>query len=153
MANSSSVPYSFGLSEGFMLKLVAPALILAGLAHAVLAGSAGVEVRMGTSETVASACRLAPGFQSARLWQKDARDEDIYLRDVLADARAASSVRSAGARFKAELQDRALAEMIDKRRIGFVPGRLTLGGCATYAAVDAADSAGVDTMFPPLRVQ
>lgn len=141
-----------------MLKLVAPALILAVLAHAVLAGSAGVEVRMGTSETVASACRLAPGFQSARLWQKalgqDARDEDIYLRDVLADARAASSVRSAVARFKAELQDRALAEMIDKRRIGFVPGRLTLGGCATYAAVDAADSAGaMDAMFPALRVR
>ncbi len=136
-----------------MLKVVAPALILAVLlAHAVLAGSAGVEVRMGTSETVASACRLAPGFQSARLWQK-AFDEDIYVRDVLADARAASGVRSAVARFKAELQDRALAEMIDKRRIGFVPGRLTLGGCATYAAMDSADSAGSDSLFPALRVQ
>lgn len=134
-----------------MLKLVAPALVLAVLlAHAVLAGSTRAEVRMGTSETVASACRLAPGFQSARLWQK-ALDEDIYVRDVFADARA--DVRSAVARFKAELQDRALAEMIDKRRIGFVPGRLTLGGCATYAAMDAADSAGYDTMFPALRVQ
>jgi hypothetical protein len=136
-----------------MLKLVAPASVLAVLlAHAVLAGSAGVEVRMGTSETVAAACRLAPGFQSARLWQK-APDEDIYVRDVLADARAVSGVRSAVARFKAELQDRALAEMIDKRRIGFVPGRLTLGGCATYAAVDAVDNSGTDAMFPALRVQ
>jgi hypothetical protein len=107
---------------------------------------------MGTPETVASACRLAPGFQSARLWQK-APDEDIYVRDVLADARAVSGVRSAVARFKAELQDRALAEMIDKRRIGFVPGRLTLGGCATYAAVDAVDNSGTDAMFPALRVQ
>ena len=91
------------------------------------------------------------------MWQKalgqDARDEDIYVRDILADARATTSVRSAVARFKAELQDRALAEMIDKRRIGFVPGRMTLGGCATYAAVDAADSAGLDTVFPGFRVQ
>lgn len=140
-----------------MLKLVTPALVLAVLAQAVVAGSTGGEVRMGTSETVASACRLAPGFQSVRLWQKalgqDARDEDIYVRDILADARATTSVRSAVARFKAELQDRALAEMIDKRRIGFVPGRMTLGGCATYAAVDAADSAGLDTVFPGFRVQ
>ena len=112
---------------------------------------------MGTPETVATACRLAPGFQSARLWREalaqDAHDEDIYVRDVLADARTASDVRSAVARFKAELQDRALAEMIDKRRIGFVPGRLTLAGCATYAAVDAADGAGTETLFPLLRVR
>jgi hypothetical protein len=134
-----------------MLKLFAPTLVLAGLAHAVLAGSAGVEVRMGTPETVATACRLAPGFQSVRLWQnafgENIRDEDIYVRDVLADARAASNVRSAVARFKAQLQDRALTELIDKRRVGFVPGRLTLAGCATYAAADATDAE-----FPALRV-
>jgi hypothetical protein len=135
-----------------MLKLFAPALVLAGLAHVVLAGSAGGQVRMGTPEAVASACRLAPGFQSARLWQNALTgDEDIYVRDVLADARAASNVRSAVARFKAELQDRALAEMIDKQRIGFVPGRLTLAGCATYAAADASDA--TDTLLPALRVQ
>lgn len=134
-----------------MLKLFAPALVLATFAHAVLAGSAGLQVRMGTPETAASACRLAPGFQSIGLWQRamarDTRDEDIYVRDVLADAKAASNVRSAVQRFKAQLQDRAFAEMIDTRRVGFVPGRMTLAGCATYAAVDAGDAAVLDGLF------
>ncbi len=130
-----------------MLKVVMPALVLAILAQAVLAGAAGVQVRMGTSEAIATACRLAPGFQSARLWQRSTDDdEDVYVRDVFADARAPSDVRSAVARFKAQLQDRALTEAIDTQRVVFVPGRLTLAGCATVAAVDAD---GPD--FPALR--
>jgi hypothetical protein len=132
-----------------MLKFVAPAFGLAVLAHAVLAGPAGGVVRMQTPEAIASACRLASGFQSAGLWQQEERDDDVFVRSVLADARNASSVRSAVARFKAELQDRALAEAIDNRRMVFVPGRLTLAGCTTYAAVDAR----ADTLFPSLRVQ
>lgn len=130
-----------------MLKVVMPALVLAILAQAVLAGAAGVQVRMGTPEAIATACRLAPGFQSARLWQKSTDDdEDMYVREVLADARAPSDVRSAVARFKAQLQDRALTEAIDTQRVVFVPGRLTLAGCATVAAFDAD---GPD--FPGLR--
>ncbi|MFM9863521.1 MAG: hypothetical protein ACKVRO_07930 [Micropepsaceae bacterium] len=130
-----------------MLKVVMPALVLALLAQAVFAGAAGLQVRMGTSEAIASACRLAPGFQSARLWQKFSDDdEDVYLREVFADARA--DVRSAVARFKAELQDRALTDAIDNRRMVFVPGRLTLAGCATVAAVDAD---GAEGLFPALR--
>lgn len=126
-----------------MLKLVAPALVLAMLAQAVLAGAAGVQVRMGTPETIAVACRLASGFQSASLWQKSTDDdEDIYVRDVLADAR--SDVRSAVARFKAEFQDRNLADMIDKRRMEFVPGRMTLSGCATLASFDLDSAPGFD---------
>lgn len=131
-----------------MLKVVMPALVLAILAQAVLAEAAGVQVRMGTPQAIASACRLAPGFQSARLWQKSSDDEDIYVRDVFADARAPSDVRSAVARFKAQLQDRALSEAIDTQRVVFVPGRLTLAGCATVAAVDAD---GSDGPFPALR--
>ncbi|NOT41524.1 MAG: hypothetical protein HOP13_13625 [Alphaproteobacteria bacterium] len=129
-----------------MLKVVMPALVLAILAQAVLGGTADVQVRMGTSEAIATACRLAPGFQSARLWQKTLDDEDMYVREVFADARA--DVRSAVARFKAELQDRALTEAIDKQRMVFVPGRLTLAGCATVAAVDAD---GTEGLFPALR--
>jgi hypothetical protein len=130
-----------------MLKVVMPAFLLAILAQAVLAGAAGLQVRMGTPEAVASACRLASGFQSVRLWQKFSDDdEDVYVREVFADARA--DVRSAVARFKAELQDRALTEAIDKQRVEFVAGRLTLAGCATVAAVDAD---GVEGLFPALR--
>lgn len=136
-----------------MLKLVAPAFGLAMLAQAVLAGAAGVQVRLGTPEAMTAACRLAPGFQSARLWQKalaqDSRDEDVYVRDVIADARTVSNVRSAVARFKAELQDRALAEAIDTQRVVFVAGRLTLAGCATYAAVDA--DGAIDGLFPAIQ--
>lgn len=136
-----------------MLRVVLPALVLAVLAQAVLAGAAGVQVRMGTSETIATACRTASGFQSARFWQKelggDTHDDDIYVREVLADARAPSDVRSAVARFKAELQDRQLADMIDKRRMEFVPGRLPLSGCATLAAFDADNTSGFDV--PALR--
>jgi hypothetical protein len=133
-----------------MLKLVAPALGLALFAGIVFAGPAGFVVRLQTSEVTASACRLAPGFQSAHLWRQalsgDTQDDDVYVRDVLSDAR---SVRSAVARFKAELQDRALDEII-AREI-FVPGRLTLSGCANYAAYDGADSD--DVLFPAFRVQ
>ena len=126
-----------------MLKLVAPALVLAMLAQAVRAGAAGVQVRMGTPEAIAVACRLASGFQSASLWQKSTDDdEDIYVRDVLADAR--SDVRTAVARFKAELQDRNLADMIDKRRMEFVPGRMTLSGCSTLASFDLDSVPGFD---------
>jgi hypothetical protein len=132
-----------------MLKVVMPALVLAILAQAVLAGAAGVEVRMGTPGAIATACRLAPGFQSARLWQNSSDDEeDVYVREVLADARAPSDVRSAVARFKAQMQDRALSEAIDAQRMEFVPGRLTLAGCATVAAFDAE---GSDGPFPALR--
>ena len=132
-----------------MLKVVMLAFVLAILAQAVLAGAASMQVRMGTPATIATACRLASGFQSARLWQKSSDDEDIYVRDVLADARAPSDVRSAVARFKAELQDRQLADMIDKRRMEFVPGRLTFVGCATVAAFDADGAPGFD--MPALR--
>lgn len=139
-----------------MLKLVAPAFGLAILAQAVLASAIGLQVRLATPEAVTTACRVAPGFQSARLWQgaltENSHDEDTYVREMLADARAASNVRSAVARFKAELQDRALAEAIDKRRMVFVPGRLTLAGCTTYAAYEG-ESAGFDAMFPAFRVQ
>lgn len=132
-----------------MLKVVMPALYLAILAQAVLAGAAGVQVRMGTPQAVATACRLAPGFQSARLWQNSADDDDdVYLREVLADARKPSDVRSAVARFKAQLQDRAMSEAIDTQRMEFVPGRMTLAGCATVAAFDAD---GSDGPFPALR--
>ena len=132
-----------------MLKVVMPAFFLAVLAQAVLAGAVSTQVRMGTPETIATACRLAPGFQSARLWQKSIDDEDIYVREVLADTRAPSDVRSAVARFKAEIQDRQLADMIDKRRMEFVPGRLTFAGCATVAAFDAENAPGFD--MPALR--
>jgi hypothetical protein len=128
-----------------MLKFVTPAFGLAVLAHAVFAGSAGGIVRMQTPEAIASACKSAPGFQSA--WQQGERDDDIYVRSVVADARAASGVRAAVARFKAELQDRALAEAIAKQP--FVAGRLTLAGCATYAAYDPE---GGEEYLSPLLV-
>ena len=107
-----------------MLKFVTPAFGLAVLAHAVFAGPAGGVVRMQTPASIASACKSALGFQSA--WQQGERDDDIYVRSVIADARAASGVRAAVARFKAELQDRELAEAIAKQP--FVSGRLTLAG-------------------------
>jgi hypothetical protein len=129
-----------------MLKYVTPAFGLALLAHAVLAGPPGVTVRLQTPEAFASACKLAPGFQSAGLWQQDDRDDDVYVRTLVADARSTSGVRAAVARFKAELQDRAAAEAIAKQR--FVSGRLTLAGCATYAAYGSAED-----LFPPLQAR
>lgn len=132
-----------------MFKFVTPALALAVLAQAVFAGPAGIAVRMQTPEAIASACKLAPGFQSAGLWQQEERDDDIYVRTVVADARSASSVRAAVARFKAELQDRAMAEALSKLK--FIPGRLTFAGCASYAAVDGASDG--DEMFPPIRLR
>lgn len=131
-----------------MLKLVTPAFFLAILVQAVLAGAAGSQVRLGTPETIAVACKLAPGFQSARFWQNgDAHDDDVYVREVLADARGASNVRSAVERFKAQLRDRALAEMAARQR--FLPGRLTLSGCANLAAYDEP----AEEALPPLRWQ
>lgn len=134
-----------------MLKLVAPVLILALFAGAVLAGPASVMVRMRTLE-VASACKFAPGFGSAKLWQQALgrdgdTDEDAYVREVFSDAR---SVHSAVARFKAELQDRALAEVAAKQN--FVPGRLTLSGCAIYAAIEPNDGVASDAIFPTLKL-
>lgn len=133
-----------------MLKYVSLAFVLAVLAHAVLAGPAGMTVRLQTPEAFASACKLSPGFQSAGLWQQEERDDDSYVRNVIADAREISGVRAAVARFKAELQDRALADAIANQP--FFSGRLTLAGCASYAAYDGLEG-GSEGLFPSLRIQ